>query len=135
MVIIARDPARPAVRRPYVQKFDAAKRPIWVNVLPEIPGYLVAVADTLGYRYLRDSLEAADVLAAEALMEKSAEAVTQARSYAWNVQSGTQQSDSAYFREGVLQISSGNLEGFVVLARWHDTRANRFYSLAAVPFQ
>lgn len=133
VVIVAKDPTRPALRRPYAQQFDSAKKPTWVTRTPDVPGYLVAVGETLGYRFLRDSLEAADVLAAEALIEKSAEAVTQARSYVWNAQSGNKAHDSAYFREGVLQVASGNLDGFVILARWHDIKTNRFYSLAAVP--
>ena len=133
VVILARDPARPAARRPYMQRFDAQRRPDWVKTTPDIPGYLVAVGETLGYRFVRDSLEAADVLAAEALIDASAEAVTESRSYAVNVQGERPSGTASFFQEGVFQVASGNLEGFVILARWHDAHTNRYYSLAAVP--
>lgn len=129
VVIVAEDPTRHPTERPYRQQFDEDHRPTWTVRLPEIPGYLVAMGETLGHRYTRDSVEAADVLAAEALIEKSSQAVTAAKSYAINFASD----DEGFFQEGVLQETSGSLDGFVVLARWYDKRKNRYYSLAAVP--
>jgi len=133
IVVIATDPSVPALPRPFTETYDLTGRPSWVDQLPKIPGYLTAVGETLGYRFVRDSLEAADVLAAEQLLRLSSEAVTQARSYSTsstlNTGSGSQES----FQEGVLQISEGTLQGFYVLARWYDSASNRYYSLAVVP--
>lgn len=129
VVIVAEDPAKAAIERPYRQQFNEDHRPTWTLRLPEIPGYLVAMGETLGHRYTRDSVEAADVLAAQALIEKSSQAVTAAKSYAINFTSDGE----GFFQEGVLQETSGILDGFVVLARWYDKQQNRYYSLAAVP--
>lgn len=131
VVIIAADPAKKAVDRPYRQKFDSDGKPTWIGQLPTVDGYLVAVGETLGYNFVRDSLEAADVLAAEALIEKSSSAITESKSYALNIDSEGSVGTGSYFQEGVLQVASGKLDGFVVLARWYDSRYNRYYSLAA----
>ena len=131
VVVIAADPQKEALSRPYVQQVDSSNTPTWIEQLPEIPGYLVAVGQTLGYQYMRDSWEAADVLAAEALIEKSSAAVTGTKSYALNVASDGFKQDSSYYQEGLLQVVAGNLEGFVILARWYDITHNRYYSLAA----
>lgn len=133
VVVIATDPSVPAFPRLFTETYDLTGRPYWVDQLPEIPGYYTAVGETRGYRFVHDSLETADVLAAEALLRLSSEAVTQARSYSvsstLNTESGSQES----FQEGVLQISEGTLQGFYVLARWYDSASNRYYSLATVP--
>ena len=130
VVVIAADPLKAPIARPYVQQFDMDGRPKWIADPPQIEGYLVAVGETLGYRYLRDSLEAADVTAAQALLEKSMEARTEARSYALDIASEGLGNDISYFQEGVYQINTGSLEGFAVLARWYDRHENRYYSLA-----
>ena len=129
VVVIAADPNKEAQKRPYIQQFRANK-PTWVEQTPIIPGYIVAVGETLGYQYIRDSWEAADVLAAEALIEKSSAAVTGTKSYALNISSDGLKTDSSYYQEGVLQVIAGNIEDFVVLARYYDEAQNRYYALA-----
>ncbi len=130
LVILAMDPMIGSVQRPFIQSFDSAGKPRWVDNVPEIPGYIVAVGETLGYQYLRDSLEAADVAAAEALLDRSLSVVTHAKSYSLHITSADTYSSSSYFQDGVLQINDANLVGFHVLARWHDAAANRYYALA-----
>ncbi|MCF7943479.1 MAG: hypothetical protein K9L21_03490 [Spirochaetia bacterium] len=135
VVVIAADPEVPALPRPFVQKFDDSGRPLWVDTLPEIPGYLAAVGSVLGYRFERDSLEAADVTAAELLLNKSPEAVTEAQSYSVSSSYKSSAGNLESFQEGVLQKSEGALEGFYVLARWYDAAANYYYSLAVIPLR
>ena len=131
VVIIASDPVKNAMARPYKQKFDSDGKPTWVHQLPTIDGYLVAVGETLGYAFVRDSLEASDVLAAEALIENSSAAITESKSYAMNIESEGSLGKGSYFQEGVLQVASGTLDGFVILARWYDSSNNHYYSLPA----
>jgi hypothetical protein len=135
VVVIAADPEVPALSRPFVQEFDASGKPLWVDALPEIPGYLAAVGSVLGYRFERDSLEAADVTAAELLLNKSPKAVTNAQSYSVSSSHKSSAGSLESFQEGVLQKSEGALEGFYVLARWHDAAANYYYSLAVIPLR
>ena len=153
-IIIAMDPMKNETSRPYAQQFDPSGKPTWVDNPPDIPGYTVAVGETLAHAYVRDSLEAADIAAAYALLDKSANTVTEARSYSVNAQkSGTQQSAGSCVDPGVdtgvstgigvgpvspsdsldhgtMQISRGILTGFTVLAHWRESATNKFYSLA-----
>lgn len=133
IIVIAADPAVPADPRPYTQDFGEDGRPTWVDSVPDIPGYITAVGESLEYQFLRDSMEAADFTAAEAIINKSPRAVTKARSYAVNATFETENTHFEHFQEGILQVAEGTLEGFYVLARWYDPDENHFYSLAVVP--
>jgi hypothetical protein len=136
VVVIAADEQKPPLPRPYEQSRDERGTPVWVNSPPAVPGWITAVGDTLGYRFIRDSLEAADVQAALNLLPLIPGSLTRARSYAVSDTVRTGSADEVFlqsFEEGVLQISEGALEGFTILARWYDVKSNRYYSLAAVP--
>jgi hypothetical protein len=132
VVVIAADPVKFSGQRPYVQEFGSDGRPTWVDREPQLPGYRVAVGETLGYRFLRDSLEAADVLAAEALLNKVQTTMTLIRSYVVTAEETTTSSSSTFMCTGVFEETIGVLDGFTVLARWYDAKLNRFYSLAVV---
>ena len=69
-IVIAMDPMKDATNRPYIQQFDPSGKPSWIDNPPDIPGYIVAVGETLAHTYVRDSLEAADISAAYALLDK-----------------------------------------------------------------
>lgn len=133
MLLIAEDPAKTAVRRPDAGGRDKTGRPAWIDSPPQIPGYIAAVGETKGYRFLTDSLEAADIAAAYALMEASADTVTEARSYSETAKATGQTQTGEAGRNGVFQLSRGTIQGFYVLARWFDARKNVYYTLAVCP--
>ena len=133
-IIVAMDPRKDSTSKPYVQEFDPSGKPSWIDNPPDIPGYIVAVGETLAHTYVRDSLEAADISAAYALLDKSDRAVTESRSYSVNTETSGAYADSrstsGSFDRGTMQISKGILTGFTVLAHWRDPATNKFYSLA-----
>ena len=133
MIALVSDPNKAAAVRPYRQSFDSQGKPDWVDHTPTIPGYYVAVGEVLGYRFLSDSMEAADVTAAESLLDMTVTAVTNTRSYQVTRESEIGGRGFSAYQQGLYQTTSGYLQGFVVIARWYDPTTNHFYSLAVVP--
>ena len=133
LLLVAEDPAKTAAPRPDAGGRDDSGRPLWVDNPPRLQGFIAAVGETRGYRYLKDSLEAADIAAAYALMESSADTITEARSYSETATMTGQTRTEEAGMNGVFQLSRGNIKGFYVLARWFDARNNIYYTLAVCP--
>lgn len=135
IVVVAADPEIPASARPYKQTLAEDGKPDWISRLPVVPGYIFAVGETMEYRFIRDSIEAADFAAAKALIEISPAAVTEARSYSVSKKLSTAASENDMIEGGILQVTDGILENFLVTARWYDPDLKRFYSLASVKLE
>ena len=133
LVVVAFYPEFDNKQRPFIQTYSTEGVPNWIGHYPVIQGYIVAIGDSLGYKFVKDSLEAADLNAARLLIEKSPQALTETRSYSISKTAETDNNIEDNFQGGILQKANGILQGFYVLARWYDSNDNHFYSLAVIP--
>jgi hypothetical protein len=106
---------------------DSVGRPVWLEKVPEIDGYLVGVGTAARNRILGDSLEEADKSALSELLYQLSLLI---------------QSDSGervlggYGTIAIIdnyQIAEGTLRSYYVLDRWMSDDGKTFYSFAVCP--
>lgn len=127
-VVVAQDPLKTGVERPQIKGVDKKGKPLWVTTFPEHEAYYFGVGTSGPYRFLNDSLEAADFTAAQDLLNKYPDFLF-AKSYV-NVQEGR---GGTLMESGTYQDARGILRGFMVVSRYYDELTKSFWSLVAVP--
>lgn len=127
-IVVACDITREAFPRPLVDGIDSQEKPRWLYELPESDEYRFGVGMSGPYRFLNDSLEAADFEAAQDLLARYTD---QLYSKAYSKVSSSKEGEM--METGVYQASEGLLEGFMVVARYFDAETNLYWTLAAVP--
>jgi hypothetical protein len=113
---------------PYFIKYRKGE-PTWISEVPVIPGYIVAVGSVKMHRTFTDSLAAADRAAFLEMLNIIFGHVDSQRDEV--TQSSETQEDSASITTTKI-TASGNIKGFLIIARWRDEKHN-YYSLAVCP--
>lgn len=129
-VVVARDVALDAKGRPSVGGYNEDGKPLWLREIPEDDHFRFGVGASGKYRFLNDSLEAADFAAAQDLLDRRTD---QLYSKGYTKVASGQNGD--VMETGLYQASKGLLEGFMVVARYYDAGTDTYWSLAAVPVQ
>lgn len=127
-VVVAQDPLKTGIERPEIKGLDKKGKPLWISTFPKHEAYYFGVGTSGPYRFLNDSLEAADFTAAQDLLNKYPDFLF-AKSYV-NVQEG---SGVILMESGTYQDARGILRGFMVVSRYYDELTKSFWSLVAVP--
>ena len=107
---------------------DVVGKPLWLEKVPRIEGYLSAVGSSNRNRTLRDSISAADDSAFSELLSQLSLAV--------NAETGEHNVGSygIVTRHSNYQVAEGTLKGYYVLDRWISEDGQTYYSLAVCPF-
>lgn len=102
-------------------------RPSWVSQTPELPGYRVSTGTVQRKRHPIDSILAADDKALEEMVKQIQLEVTSQRN---TLDLGRQGSGSV---ESSLEVAQAHVQGFYILARWHEPDGAVYYSLGICP--
>ena len=127
-VVVARDGIRKPDDRPYVGSLNPDGKPQWLTSIPKSEAYRFGVGSSGSYRFLNDSLEAADFEAAQNLLDRHADQL-----YAKGFTKTVQKQTETRMETGIYQASKALLQGFMVVSRYHDQKTNTYWSLVAVP--
>lgn len=123
-VVIARNTAEKAKRRPYQSTYASDGKPTWISTYPQVKGYQFGVGSSKAYYFLNDSLEASDFEAAQNILDLKTE-------HSFLKSLTTTQSGSTDSMENALyQAQRGLLEDFSILARYYDQETDTYWSLA-----
>jgi hypothetical protein len=122
-VVAARDPQQEAGARPWVPVYGPDGRPSWLDSYPVEEGYRFGLGSSPAYRFVNDSVEAADFLAAQDLLDRYQDNLFAA--------SATEVED-AKLQQTVYQHARSLLQGFSIVSRYHDRTSDTYWSLAAV---
>jgi len=125
-IVTARDRTHESGKRPEVGGYGADGRPAWTKEHPQVAGFRFGVGTSGIYRYLNDSLEAADFAAAQDLLDRYTDQL---------YVKGYTKLDGGAMETAAYQESTGLLQGFMVVARYFDVAAGTYWSLAAVPIR
>ena len=127
-IVVARDVSLDASKRPSVDGYDEDGKPLWLRDFPKLEGFRFGVGVSGKYRFLNDSLEAADFAAAQDLLDRSTDQLySKGYTKLANGKSGN------VMETGLYQASMGLLQGFMVVARYFDAETDTYWSLASVP--
>lgn len=127
-VVVACDGTHKPDDRPYVGSLGPDGKPQWLTNIPKSEAYRFGVGSSGSYRFLNDSLEAADFEAAQNLLDRHADQLY-AKGFTKTVQNQTE----TRMETGIYQASKALLQGFMVVSRYHDQETNTYWSLVAVP--
>lgn len=107
--------------------YDANGRPSWIENPPQMLGYITGVGVAKGYYYLQDSIEAAAFEGAIDLIFQQDRALVVSSEMINILDSAIRQE----MTRDVYQINYGMLDGFTVLAYWHDQQERTYFALVA----
>lgn len=127
-IVVVRDLLLDAEPRPTTGGYGSDGKPLWIRELPENDVFRFGLGMSGPYRFLNDSLEAADFVAAQNLLDRKTDHLY-SKGYT-KVISGQ---DDEVMETGIYQASMGLLKGFMVVARYYDAGTGTYWSLAAVP--
>jgi hypothetical protein len=102
-------------------------KPAWVSQTPVIPGYRVSTGTVQRKRHIIDSIQAADDKALEEMVKQIELEVTSQRN---TLDLGSQGSGSV---ESSLEVAQAYVQGFYILARWHEPDGSSYYALGICP--
>ena len=105
---------------------NASGAPVWLEIVPEIPGYYVGVGSAQRSRLVTDSIEKSDKQALSALLSQLEVKIISGQGDRAVEGRGTSSSTTN------LSIARGELRGFYILDRWIAADGS-FFSLAICP--
>ena len=104
-------------------------KPSWVSQTPVLPGYRVSTGTVQRKRHPVDSMQAADEKALEEMVKQIELEVTSQRN---TLDLGRQGSGSV---ESSLEVAQATVQGFYILARWHEPDGSTYYALGICPVE
>lgn len=121
-VVIARNNLEKEEKRVYTTKLDSNGKPQWLATYPKISGYRFGIGSSRPYYYLNKTLEAADFMAAQNLLDLNTE-------HAFSIEKVQTNNDA--MERALYQAQRGLLQGFSILARYYDETTDTYWSLAS----
>lgn len=121
-VVIARNNLEDSEKRAYTTLMDSNGKPEWLSKYPKVSGYRFGIGSTKPYYFLNKTLETADFLAAQNLLDLNTE-------HAFSIEKVQTVGDM--MERSLYQAQKGLLQGFSILARFYDEATDTYWSLAS----